>query len=97
VSFIVFCHQTHNIQDMVCKSEKFSKLAKHLPEKIAEERNNAMTQLMEKFSRERNDKIIQTSKILAAERDATAKTISRLMEKLKLKKCLIYKLNLLLI
>jgi len=64
VSFIVFCHQTHNIQDIVCKSEKFSKLAERLPEKIAEERNNAMTQFMEKFSRERNDTIIQVSLLL---------------------------------
>jgi hypothetical protein len=49
---------------MVCKSEKFSKLAERLPEKIAKERNNAMTQFMEKFSRERNDTIIQASLLL---------------------------------
>jgi len=42
VSFIVFCHQTHNTQDMVCKSEKFSKLAERLPEKIAEKICGAM-------------------------------------------------------
>lgn len=71
----------HDITTFREITEKLSKLAERLPEKIAEERNNAITQFMEKFNRERNDTIIQASKILAAERDVTAKTISRLMEK----------------
>ncbi len=62
-------------------TEHITKLIELLPEQIAKERENAITQFMEKFSKERNATILQAAKELSKERNVTLKEIAQTIEK----------------
>lgn len=62
-------------------AEHFTKIIELLPEQIAKEREDAITQFMKDFSAERNATILQAAAELSKERKAMFEDIAKLIEK----------------
>jgi len=62
-------------------AEHFTKIIELLPEQIAKEREDAITQFMKDFSAERNATILQATAELSKERKAMFEDIAKLIEK----------------